>query len=367
MKKKINILHIISAPAYAGAEIYVKDLCLNLKKSGYNPHIGFVSSAKSVGFPLIDELRFIDELNRCGIKSFVIGHLSRKFILLGAIKVYKYCNFNKIDLYHSHLLTGIFFSIFLKIPKIYTQHNIVISAKPILFKIFFNRFIDSYIGISALCTKALESYCRRKVNYINNCVDFDRLVKHRTPRNFDNQILNFLCVARVCKQKNYMMLVDAIKSLPDNIRKFITVSIIGNDQSDYANQVRSYINSNSQDDIFNFYGTREDVPQLMANHHVFLLTSDWEGLPIALLESVVMGLPCIVTNVGGCSEVINSCQNGFLIEPNDHVDFAKKIEYLFSNRQVLSEFSNNAIRNSYLYSIDHSLRSHVEIYRSLLP
>ena len=57
-------------------------------------------------------------------------------------------------------------------------------------------------------------------------------------------------------------------------------------------------------------GNRNDVPALLAHSQLFLMSSAYEGLPIALIEATMSGLPCVVTNVGGCREIIEKCQNG---------------------------------------------------------
>jgi glycosyltransferase involved in cell wall biosynthesis len=63
-----------------------------------------------------------------------------------------------------------------------------------------------------------------------------------------------------------------------------------------------------------FLGLREDVRQYLAAMDVYLMTSLYEGLPVALLEAMAMRLPVVVTPVGGIPEVVRAGENGLLVE-----------------------------------------------------
>lgn len=64
-------------------------------------------------------------------------------------------------------------------------------------------------------------------------------------------------------------------------------------------------------------GRRLDVVQLMSAADAYLMSSDWEGLPIVLLEAAACELPAVVTNVGGNAEVVLDGVTGFVVEPQN--------------------------------------------------
>ncbi|MGC8791760.1 MAG: glycosyltransferase [Bryobacteraceae bacterium] len=72
-------------------------------------------------------------------------------------------------------------------------------------------------------------------------------------------------------------------------------------------------------------GERSDVGPWLARSHVFVLSSLSEGVPIALLEAMAVGLPAIVTEVGGMPEVIRCCGSGRLVPPSRPDAFAQAI------------------------------------------
>jgi glycosyltransferase involved in cell wall biosynthesis len=65
-----------------------------------------------------------------------------------------------------------------------------------------------------------------------------------------------------------------------------------------------------------FLGARTDVPDILGAADVFCLTSDAEGVPMAILEAMAAGLPVIATNVGGIGEAVLDGETGMLVDPS---------------------------------------------------
>lgn len=68
-------------------------------------------------------------------------------------------------------------------------------------------------------------------------------------------------------------------------------------------------------DRLRFLGHRPDAARLVAGFDLFCLASHHEGLPLALMEALVLGVPVVVTNVGGMSELVTRDQEGILVPP----------------------------------------------------
>ncbi|MBD3347912.1 MAG: glycosyltransferase [Candidatus Eisenbacteria bacterium] len=66
-----------------------------------------------------------------------------------------------------------------------------------------------------------------------------------------------------------------------------------------------------------FLGRTTDVPALLGASDMFVLSSEWEGLPITILEAMAAGLPCVATRVGGVEEAIEDGVSGLVVEPGD--------------------------------------------------
>ncbi|MCB0978917.1 MAG: glycosyltransferase, partial [Acidimicrobiales bacterium] len=70
------------------------------------------------------------------------------------------------------------------------------------------------------------------------------------------------------------------------------------------------------DDRFRFLGYRPDATRLLSGFDLFCLSSRHEGLPLALMEALVLGVPSVVTNVGGNSELVTDGIEGLLLPPS---------------------------------------------------
>ena len=83
-----------------------------------------------------------------------------------------------------------------------------------------------------------------------------------------------------------------------------------------------------------FTGLRTDMPMLYALMDVFALPSHREGFPRAPMEASSMGVPCVVTNIPGCREVVEHGQNGLLVPAGESVALADAITSLLTNREL---------------------------------
>lgn len=90
-----------------------------------------------------------------------------------------------------------------------------------------------------------------------------------------------------------------------------------------------------------FEGQTEDVPGIWKNHHMLVLPSRAEGMPLALVEAMMCGRPCVVTKVGGNAEVVQDGVAGFLAAPDeDSIDAA--LEEAWARRGELREMGQRA-------------------------
>jgi len=83
-------------------------------------------------------------------------------------------------------------------------------------------------------------------------------------------------------------------------------------------------------------GWRYDVPRILSVTDVLVLTSLWEGLPIAVLEGIACAKPAIATDTGGIKEVIKNGESGFLVSPRDTRTMSEKLIVLLKDRQLCS-------------------------------
>jgi len=87
-----------------------------------------------------------------------------------------------------------------------------------------------------------------------------------------------------------------------------------------------------------FAGQQRDVSPWLTGARVFVLTSDWEGLSLALLEAMSRGLPAVVSRVGDLGEAVEDGVNGYLVAGRAPEGFANRIVELLSDQERLGRF-----------------------------
>ena len=102
--------------------------------------------------------------------------------------------------------------------------------------------------------------------------------------------------------------------------------------------LEKYVESKNLSSKIVFTGKRKNIFHLLKISDFFVLPSiEREGLSIALIEALAMGLPVIGTRVGGIPEVIEENSNGFLIEPDNANELADAISKLIQDRALMEK------------------------------
>jgi glycosyltransferase involved in cell wall biosynthesis len=89
-------------------------------------------------------------------------------------------------------------------------------------------------------------------------------------------------------------------------------------------------------------GLRGDVLELNLRSRIFVLTSRWEGVSIAMLEAMACGAVPVVSNVGDLRDIVQTPRNGYIFDENDLDSFAEAIVFLLQNPQTLLDCSEQA-------------------------
>lgn len=121
-------------------------------------------------------------------------------------------------------------------------------------------------------------------------------------------------VGRLTKQKNQKMLLDAfasvVKKYPEYQLYIYGEGVLRQELTDRASDLGILQKVNLPGNFLNLH-------ERISNAELFVLSSDYEGLSNALLEAMMMGLPCISTDCAGSDEYIRNGENGLLIPVGD--------------------------------------------------
>ena len=161
--------------------------------------------------------------------------------------------------------------------------------------------------------------------------------------------LTFCFVGRIVKDKGINELIAAFLRLYASFSK-IRLLLVGvfEDQLDPVSEEMK--NAILNHPAICFAGWQEDIRPYLAASDIFVFPSYREGFPNVVLQAGAMGLPCIVTDINGCNEIIQNGVNGLIIPPHDELALYNAMEHLMvdvSEREWMAQQARFVIVKRY--------------------
>lgn len=154
---------------------------------------------------------------------------------------------------------------------------------------------------------------------------------------------------RLNAQKNQAMLIRAFATIHKTHQSY-TLDIYG--EGALRETLQQQIDELGLTEVVSLKGNVPNIHEEMADAEIFVLPSDFEGLSNALLEAMMMGLPCVATNCAGCDEVIRSGENGLLIPVGDQRALEKALEQLIADPELAHKLGKTAKADSAQFAVD---------------
>lgn len=339
----MKILQIITLCELGGAQSVVINLANELSKN----HEVIVAAGEGDGkmWPM---LKNNIKKEYCKTLKRAISPIDDFRTLFTFIKLYiKY----KPDIIHLHSSkAGMLGRIIFPSNKIiYTVHGFdsIRLAHRIFLPIerFMQRYNKAIVGVS--------NYDMHNMQYEkitrNVCTIYNGIKEQNSCENISFPFLSdkkkILCIARVAKPKRLDIFLKTAELLPEY--DFIW---IGNNQeikTDLAN--------------VHFLGNIPNASIYNSISDLFILPSDFEGLPMVIIEAMSYKRPIVASNVGGINEIVQNGENGYVVN-NDAQHFAQRIKEIIENQELYNKLSNN----SYIrYKKDLTINKMVDLYLEL--
>lgn len=148
--------------------------------------------------------------------------------------------------------------------------------------------------------------------------------------------INILFLGRIVKGKGIIEAIGIINKINESVSNKLTLNILG-DGPDFIDIKNKQSNDNI---IFHGYLNGKEKYKIISNCHLLLFPTYYmEGLPNAILESMLFGLPIITTRVGGITDIIFDNVNGLIIKPFDQTNSINRILLLLKNEKQLINIS----------------------------
>ncbi len=161
--------------------------------------------------------------------------------------------------------------------------------------------------------------------------------------------LRIVTAGRLTQQKNHAMLIDAISLIKDDFPK-MSVDIFGD--GTLKDFLQKKIDEQKLGETVTLWGNVFDLHTRIKNASIFVMTSDYEGLSNALIEAMMLGIPCISTDYPGVSEIIEDGTNGILVKRNNYKGLAKAIKQVLTDDALRQKLSENALKTAQNYKTE---------------
>ncbi len=369
MSKKINVMHVTFGMGFGGLEKIITNLCHYVDRDRYNMMVCCTDLKGPLG----------EQLEADGFQVFVC---SPKYTFNKYIRYFEVARFlkeNKVHIVHSHCYAaadGIMGGVLARTPiKIHTDHcknypdkwHLMLSEKIVSY------FADEFVAVSNHTKGDLVKWERinpnkisviyNGMNFSNHCGETD-VAKIRKELGLRDHEKIIGSVGRVEHQKGYDLLIDSatevLSQIPD--ARFI---IVGDGSKE--GELREQIKRLGLEGKVLLTGWRLDASLILRTFDLFVMTSNFEGMPIVLLEAMALGIPIITTTVGGIPEVVKDGENGLWLTERNPFKLASIIISLLSNDAERKRMGLDGMRKyqSY-YQAEKMADNYMNLYEKYL-
>lgn len=268
------------------------------------------------------------------------------------------------DVINTHLSGGFYSSYWVmchRVKMLHTVHNIPAyeaeKIKRAVYALLYRTGKAVPVALSKTIRDLIQQTYKVKedIELIYNPVDVERFSSvKKVPH--DNFV--FLMVGRLSKQKHQIVALDAFRSL---VQDYPNTKLVILGEGPERDNLNDFIVENGLENKVSMPGNVDNVEQYMASSDAFILSSDYEGLPLVLLEAMAAKLPIISTNVGGVQDIVENC--AILTQPNNAKEMSLAMRELLTNKEIRNSFCKTGFNNVQKYDSRIISEQYKELYK----
>ena len=232
-----------------------------------------------------------------------------------------------------------------------------------------SRLDDARITVSQAVRASLPGFLRRRAHVVMQGIEVDEVRFHRDARERVRAELGLApdtvvvgTVANLRPEKAYPVLLDAAREVIDKVPEVTFVAVGQGPQED---EIRAHHHRLGLGDRFVLLGYRADAVRVMSACDVFVLASHDEGLGLAVMEALALGLPVVATDVGGVPEVVRRSE-GILVRPGQPRELAAALIDVVADDGRRHQMAAAAAERGDEMSIGEAVRRTESIYQDLV-
>ena len=202
---------------------------------------------------------------------------------------------------------------------------------------------------------------KTEVLKINNGIEITEFKRSKTPLHEFNILIN----SRLVVQKNIHLVIEAMGSIKN---LDINLKIIG--EGGEFERLENIITDLKIQNRVKMIGKVENnlISEFLKTSNLFIQASDYEGLPHSILEAINYEVPILSTEVGGCKDLLDNGDRGFIISsPQNKQQIAEKIDYIYENYDIAltkAVAAKKYIQNKYNFSTQAKI--YTEVFEKIM-
>ncbi len=365
-KKPLKVLHISSAVSWRGGEQQLLYLHQALQNKNIEQIVVCPLNSKLYQYLLNSE-----NANLIGYKK------SPLFSLFFALRIKRICNQEKISLIHahdSHAHSFAFLSSLIygnKTPLIVHRRVAFPVSNSWLSKLKYNhKSIHLIVCVSEVIKNLMSKNIRNSnvLKVVHDGIDLNRFPnKSKTHRlrsllNISDDTFIIGNTSAIDRYKDYYTFVDTAEIILQSIPKVHFV-VIGS--GSLENEIKAYINQKQLTDYFSFTGFRVDIPELLPDFDLFLMTTRIEGLGTSLLDAFACRVPVVSTNAGGIVEIIKHKVSGMLANIGDSKQLAENAIQLLNDEILRENIVDGATKTLQNFTTNKMANNIISLYSEI--
>ena len=322
---------------FGGAEIQLLSLAERLDRRRFEPVVIHAASPTEPSPSLLERLRKLDIESHPAPSPLGVGRVDTLRRFSGLLRR------RKIDVFHAHKTYapacrfGLLAAVVARCEVVVSTDQLRSPGIPPRRQRYLLRLLSGrmkgHIAVSTSLKQYLVEHLKfrpDKVRVIPNWVDPDLFagldrayVRKDLALAPDAMVIG--CVARFHQQKGHPQLVAAAAEL---IRRHPNLRVVLVGDGITYEAIQAQVRALQLAPYFHFLGQRDDVPALLAAFDIFVLPSQYEGLPVSVLEAMASGKPVVATAVDGTVEAVDDQRTGLLVPPGDVAALTEALEFL---------------------------------------
>ena len=348
----MNILHLSSEKTWRGGEQQIAYLIEEHKKLGIN---SFIASKNGSDFS-----------KYCTSQGweFIEVPFSNSMDLKSALTIKRYCKEKRIDIVHMHSSAshgvGVISATLGNKAKLILSRRVDFQLKTN----FLSKWKYNHPSIKKiLCvSNKIKEIVQKSISNPSICetiysgIDLSKFEKSKQKHDLKSKYNiaenNFLIgnTSALADHKDYFTFINTAKEV---LSIYSEVSFIIFGKGPLEQEIKEYVTKLGLDGSFTFTGFVNNMPELLPQLNLFLMTSKTEGLGTSLLDAMACKVPIVATEAGGIPEIVKNEKTGLTTSVGDHKELAKLVLKIIESPVIGKQLSENAF--SFVKKFDRTL------------